>query len=165
MRSLALVVCGALALLSATAGAQLRSEGTAVDPLLGTWHLNVSKSTYRPGPPPVSQTRSYEKHQFGIRATVKTVHTDGRRTTVQSIYDYDRQEHPVTGSEDTDSIVVTRTSSNTHEARLSHAGMEVGTLRREISKDGAVMTVTLQRRTPPVSNVEVYEKTAEPDPE
>lgn len=163
MHTLALVVLSALVVSSVTAGARRGSEGAADDPLLGTWHLNVSKSTYRPGAPPVAQIRTYEKHTFGIRATVKTVHADGRTTTVQSIYDYDRQEHPVTGSEDTDSIVVTRMSANRHEATLSHAGMEVGRLTREISKDGSVMTVTLQRRTPPVYNVEVYQKVAEPD--
>lgn len=164
MRTLALVVLSALVVSSVTAGARRGSEA-ADDPLLGTWHLNVSKSTYRPGAPPVAQIRTYEKHKFGIRATVKTVHADGRTTTVQSIYDYDRQEHPVTGSEDTDSIVVTRMSPNRHEATLSHAGMEVGSLTREISKDGSTMTVTLQRRTPPVYNVEVYQKVAEPDQE
>jgi len=46
----------------------------------GTWHLNVSKSTYKSGPAPKSQTRIYEKRQFGIQATVKTVYADGRST-------------------------------------------------------------------------------------
>jgi hypothetical protein len=45
-----------------------------------------------------------------------------------------------------------------HEATLSHGGQEIGTFRREISRDGKQMTVTLRRRTPPADNVEVYEK-------
>jgi hypothetical protein len=57
MNALALVVCGALLVLSAPTIAQRPSQGE-VDPLLGTWHLNVARSTYRPGPPPVAQTRS-----------------------------------------------------------------------------------------------------------
>lgn len=154
MKSMTSVVFTALLALSVPVTAQ----DTAADPLLGTWHLNVAKSTYKPGPPPKSQTRTYEKHPFGIRATVRTIYADGRTTIVQSVYDYDKQEHPVTGSEDVDAIVVKRTSAYTHEATLSHAGREIGTFRREISKDGRQMTVTLRRGTPAAANVEVYEK-------
>lgn len=140
------------------ANAQDKANVPVEDPLLGTWHLNVSRSTYKPGPPPKSQTRIYEIHRFGIRATVRTIHADGRSTTVQSVYDYDKQEHPVTGSEDVDAIVVKRINAYTHEATLSHAGHEIGTFRRVISKDGKQMTVTLKRRAPEADNVEVYEK-------
>jgi hypothetical protein len=153
-----LVVLTSLFVLSLPASGQGKQESPAEDPLLGTWYLNVSLSKYRPGPAPKSQTRSYEVHQFGIRATVKTVHADGRSTTVQSVYDYGKQEHPVTGSEDIDSILVKRIDAYTHEATLSHAGHEIGSFRRVISKDGKQMTVTLQRRIPDSHSVEVYEK-------
>jgi hypothetical protein len=145
-------------MLPASASAQTAAAPPADDPLLGTWHLDLSKSTYRPGPPPRSQTRTYQKHRFGIRATVRTVYADGRSTTVQTVYDYDQQEHPITGSEESDSILVTRTNAYTHEATFSHAGLTVGTFRREISRDGKQMTVTLKRRSPAVDNVEVYDK-------
>ena len=136
-----------------------RAQGVSgEDPLLGTWHLNVSQSKYNPGPPPTSQTRTYEKHPFGIKATVRTVHADGRSTTVQTVFDYDKQEHPVTGSEEIDAVVVTRVDARTHEATLSHAGREIGTLRRVISADGKKMTVFDVRRVPPTDNIEVYER-------
>jgi hypothetical protein len=32
----------------------------ASDPLTGTWELNLEKSKFSPGPPPKSQTRTYE---------------------------------------------------------------------------------------------------------
>ena len=128
------------------------------DPLLGTWHLNVSKSTYNPGPAPKSQTRIYKKHRFGIEGTVKTVEADGRTMTVQSVFDYDKQEHPVTGAEDIDTIVMTRINTHTSVATFSHAGMEIGTFERVVSRDGKQMTVTLKRSTPQTSNVEIYQK-------
>lgn len=156
--ALNLVVLSTLLALQVAAGAQDKTGASGEDPLLGTWHLNVSKSKYKPGPSPRSQTRVYEIHRFGIRATVKTVHADGRSTTVQSVYDYDKQEHPVTGSEEVDTIAVTRINAYAHEATLSHAGHEIGTFRRVISKDGKQMTVTLRRRAPEADNVEVYEK-------
>jgi hypothetical protein len=155
MKELVLVVVSMLLALPVPAGAQGVS---GEDPLLGTWYLNVSQSRYKPGPPPTSQTRTYEKYRDGIRATVKTVYADGRSTTVQSVYDYDKQEHPVTGSEEIDAIVVTRVNAHTHQATLSHAGREIGTLRRVISEDGKKMTVSDLRRIPPIDNVEVYEK-------
>jgi hypothetical protein len=79
-------------------------------------------------------------------------------TTVQSVYDYDREEHPVTGSEEIDAIVVKRVDAYTHEATLTHGSQEMGAFRRVISKDGRHMTVTFKRRNPPVDYVEVYEK-------
>ena len=105
------------------------------DPLLGTWLLDVSKSRYSPGPAPKSQTRTYEKHRLGIRATVKTVHADGRSTTVQSVYNYDNMEHPVTGSEGIDAIVMKRVDTYTSEATLTHA-----------SRDGHAPSGHLKRR-------------------
>ncbi len=161
MTHVASVVLGIVLALSTLAGTQSKPTVSTNDPLLGTWHLDRSKSTYRPGPAPRSQTRIYEKHQFGIKATVKTIFTDGRSTTVQSIYEFGKEEYPVTGSEEVDAIIVTRVSPYTHEATLSHAGQVIGSFRRVISNDGKEMTVTLKRSTPPADNVEVYEK--EPD--
>jgi hypothetical protein len=89
---------------------------------------------------------------------VRTIQADGRSTTVQSVFDYDKQEHPVTGSEDIDAIVVTRINAHTYEATFSHAGKALGTLTRVISEDGKQMTVTTQRSAPETSNVEIYQK-------
>ena len=159
MKHLVFVVLSLLLLLPNPASAQRTTDIPSNDPLLGTWPLTVSKSKYKPGPAPKSQTRIYERHPFGIRATVKTVYADGRSTTVQSIYDYDKQEHPVTGSEDVDAIAVKRVTLHTHEATFLHAGREIGSFRREISKDGAQMVVTTVRKgATPMDNVEVYEK-------
>jgi hypothetical protein len=121
----------------------------------------VSKSKHAPGPRPQSQIRTYEKHRLGIRATVKTVYADGRSTTVQTVYDFDNHEDPVTGSKEIDAIVMKRIDAYTAEATLAHAGREIGMLRRVISRDGKSMTVTLQRSTPPANNVEVFEKVSE----
>jgi hypothetical protein len=153
-----LVVFSTLIALPVPANGQGKTDVSVNDPLFGTWHLNVSRSKYKPGPAPKSQTRIYERHRFGIRATVTTIHADGRLTTVQSVYDYDKQEHPITGSEEVDAIVVTRINAYTHEATLSHAGHVIGTFRRVISEDGKQMTVTLRRPDSEVDNVEVYEK-------
>jgi hypothetical protein len=93
-KHLMFVVFSLLLALPVTASAQDKTDVSGEDLLLGTSHLNVSKSTYKSkcGPAPKSQTRIYERRQFGIRATVKTLYADGRSTTMQSVYDYDKQE-------------------------------------------------------------------------
>ena len=53
--------------------------GSADDPVLGTWHLNVAKSKYSPGPAPKSQVRTYEAHKDGVKATIRTIYADGQR--------------------------------------------------------------------------------------
>lgn len=155
MKRLALVVVGTLAL-SVSANAQSKLSPANEDPLLGTWKLNVSKSSYFPGPRPVSQTRIFDRHPFGIKATMKTVYADGRTTTVQSVYAYDDQEHPITGFEEGEVIVAKRINALTAEATLMHAGRVMATFRREISVDGKQMRVTYESDS--IRNVEVLEK-------
>ena len=91
---------------------------------------------YSPGPAPKSQTRTYEKHRLGIRATVKTVHADGRSTTVQSVYNYDNMEHPVTGSGEIDAIVMKRVDTYRVRSDLDARG----------SRDGHAPSGHLKRR-------------------
>jgi hypothetical protein len=152
----------ALAAASSAQDKPITPKVSGEDPLLGTWRLIVSQSKYNPGPAPQSQVRIYETHPFGIKATVRTSYPDGRTTTVQSVYAYDKEEYPVTGSEDVDAIIVKRINAHVHEATLQHAGHEIGSFRRVISRDGKQMTVSLRRSNPPADNVEVYEKEEQP---
>jgi hypothetical protein len=112
--------------------------------LLGTWKLNVGKSKYRIGTPPKSQTRVYEPHEQGVKATIKTVYADGRSTTVEYTANYDALEYPVTGTQDVDTIALKKVASRTAEAVLSHAGKVMATARRVISEDGSTLTIEYQ---------------------
>ena len=138
----------------------LHSTVWAADPVLGIWNLNVAKSNYRPGPAPKSQTRIYEEHPEGIKVTIKTVHADGKSTSVEHPVNYDGKEHPVTGSSQTDAIALEKVDEYTSEATLKHAGKVIGTNRRSISRDGRTMTIdyegTDQRGA--VKNKAVYDK-------
>jgi hypothetical protein len=131
------------------------------DPVMGTWHLIVEKSRYVPGPAPKSQTRTYETHPDGLKATIKTTNRDGTSATVQFIAKYDMVEYPVTGNPDADMITLKKVDKYTADAVLMHAGKEYGSARRVISEDGKQMTITFQGRDSqgrPVKNVGVYEK-------
>jgi hypothetical protein len=128
--------------------------------LLGTWTLNLAKSTYRSGPAPRSQIRTYEPHDQGVKATIKTVFIDGRSTTVGYVANYDSLEYAVTGSPEVDTIALKRVAPRTAQATLSHAGKVIATARRVISEDGNTLTISYQGQQmgTRVDYTAVYEK-------
>jgi hypothetical protein len=133
----------------------------AADASLGTWKLNVPKSTFKPGPPPVAETRIYQAQQKGVKTTVKTVWADGMSTTVEYPANYDGKDYPVTGSRDVDAVALTREDDFTSAATLKHAGKEIGVARRVVSPDRKSMRITykgVNTRGDKVDNVAVYDK-------
>ena len=123
----ALALCAAAGLSASQSPA--KAEG---DLVLGTWALNVAKSKWVPGPAPRSQTRTYETHQDGVKATIRTVYADGRSTSVEYVAKYDSIEYPLSGSPDAERIALKRLDSHTAEATLGHAGKVMGTNREMV---------------------------------
>ena len=107
-----------------------------------------------------SQKRTYEAHPEGVKVTIKTIHADGKTTSVEHPLNYDGKEHPVTGSTQTDSIALQKIDEYTSEAILKHAGKVIGTNRRSISKDRQTMTITYEGtdQRGAVKNTAVYDK-------
>jgi hypothetical protein len=130
------------------------------DLVLGTWSLNVEKSRWTPGPAPRSQTRTYESHQDGVKATVKTVYSDGHSTSVEYVAKYDAIEYPLSGSPDAERVSLKKISPNEAQVALGHAGKVIGTARRVISRDGKTMTITYKGELEgqSVVNVSVYDR-------
>jgi len=62
-----------------------------VDPMLGTWTLNLARSRYYPGPTPKSQVRMYATSEEGTLETVTTVTADGE-TVKESFLGYTMAE-------------------------------------------------------------------------
>ena len=120
--------------------------GTALaqsDPSLGTWKLNVAKSKYNPGPPPMSETRVYEAWETdGLKATHTRVQADGTRMTLEWAAHYDGKDYKYTGSPDYDTIVLKRVDANTSEATLKKGGKVVQTAKVVVSSDGKTRTIT-----------------------
>jgi hypothetical protein len=157
------LLCAALAVyaarpMPATAQAPHASDEDAL--LLGTWKLNVGRSQYRLGKPPVSQLRTYEPQGRSVKATIITVFPDGTSTTVGYVANYDSLEYTVTGSPDADTIALKKVAPRTAEAVLSHAGMVMATTSRVISEDGRTMTITYKGSLlgKQVDYVSVYDK-------
>ncbi|MBZ5632090.1 MAG: hypothetical protein LAO55_03090 [Acidobacteriia bacterium] len=133
----------------------------AADASIGTWKLNVAKSTFRPGPPPVTETRTYKAQPKGVQTTVKTTWADRLSTTVEYPANYDGKDYPVDGSREVDVVVLTRIDDFTSAATLKHFGKEIGVARRVVSPDGKTMTISykgINTRGDQVDNVAVYDR-------
>ena len=124
-----------------TIGSAAIAAETPSDPVVGTWKLNVAKSTFKAGPTLKSQTRIYSQSTKGITLNMKTVGVDGKETASQATYHLDGKDYPVTGSPDYDSLSGKQVDSNTAEFKLIRAGKAVGTTRRTVSGDGKTLTV------------------------
>ena len=134
------------------------------DRLIGKWVLDPSKSTYRPGPGPTADIRTYARGPNGLVGTIRRRFADGRSQEIEYIAEYDR-EYPVTGTDEYDNILLKRVDEYTAEAVLTHADRVYGTARRRISPDGKTMTITFNRNLGgsgvPITNVSVYQKEEE----
>jgi len=129
------------------------------DLVLGAWELDLSRSTFSPGPPPRSEIRSYQEEHEGIKAEILTVNADGTKTHMQYVASFNDIVAVVTGSHQTDAIRMRKVDPYTAESRLSYQGQTVGMARRVVAQDGQTLTITLERTAPAmVHNVEVYRR-------
>jgi hypothetical protein len=141
----------------------LLAEQSPPDPqqrlLLGTWHLNLAKSRYTPGPPPKSESRTYIVDPEGLKGTIRRIYADGRSEVIEYLANYDRV-YPVTGAVEYDAVRLKKVDDYTSEAVLSHAGRVFGYARRVISNDRKTMTITFRRESQEtlVSYVALFER-------
>jgi hypothetical protein len=112
----------------------------AADPAVGTWKLNLAKSTFKPGPAPKSQVRSYAETPQGLLLTITTVGANGAETTATTTFKDDGKDYPITGNPDFDTVTVKRVDENTVNSTRKKAGKVVGHGVRSVSKDGKSLT-------------------------
>ena len=122
-------------------GSAVIAAEVAADPVVGTWKLNLAKSTFGGGPAFKSQLRTYSHSAQGLTLKMKTVGADGKETTTQTTYHVDGKDYPSMGNPDFDSLSGMRIDTNTTEFSLKRAGKPIGTIRRTVSKDGQTLTL------------------------
>jgi len=131
------------------------------DPRIGTWKLNVAKSTYSPGPAPQSLTVKVEGAGQGEKATADFVNADGSRTTTLYTANFDGKDSPLTGSPAGDMVSLKRIDAQTTERTDKKGDKVVQVLARVVSTDGKTMTVTTKgtnAQGQAVNNVAVFDK-------
>ena len=116
------------------------------DNSLGTWKLNVEKSTYTPPPMPVkSLTITRQASDGGVKQTVTGERADGTAASGSYTAKYDGKEVQVTGNGPYDTIAIKQVNANTlTEERKKTGGSYKGTSRIVISNGGKTMTTTVQ---------------------
>ncbi|MDB5704578.1 MAG: hypothetical protein JWN66_1694 [Sphingomonas bacterium] len=112
------------------------------DPVLGTWKLNVDKSTFTPGPGWQSQTRIYQATPAGVSVSWSGVDASGGQMAVQYTYQYDGRDYPMTGSASYDSLNAVRVDARTVRSEEKRDGKTVGIAVRTVSPDGKILTIT-----------------------
>jgi len=134
-----LLITAVLIIVAAAGGAPYAAAAGA-DPVVGTWQLNVSKSTFTAGQAIKSQTRTYAQSGPTLTLDMKTVGPDGKESTTHTTYEFNGKDAPVTGNPDYDTLLPKRVNSNTAEFTLKKGGKTVGTTSRTVSKDGGTLT-------------------------
>jgi hypothetical protein len=134
------------------------------DPQVGTWELNLAKSSFSPGPPPTRQILTYKAEVQGsaalllqgVDAAGKPINPDATNLAIT----FDGRDHP-TPSADYEVSAWKRISAYRYEVTRKRAGKVVLTSTHVVSKDGKTMTITthgVDAGGHPINNVRVYDR-------
>ena len=141
-----LFIHAVLAIVAAGSGVAI-AAAPASDPVVGTWQLNNSESTFTAGPALKSQTRTYSQSGQSITLVMKTVGADGKEVTIQTTYQLDGKDYPITGTPDYETLSAQQVDSNTAKFTFKKGGKVVGTSSRTVSKDGKTLTSKIKVTT------------------
>ena len=150
------VVAGALALAWAVA-----SSAQAADPAVGTWKLNVAKSTFSPGPAPKSMTVTIATAGKGLKVAIEAVGPDGVAAKWGYTTTGDDKDVPVAGNPAYDAATNVRADSRHGTTTYKKGGKVILTVTTVISADGKTLNTVSKGTTAegkPVHNVAVYDK-------
>ena len=123
------------------------SAAAAANPIVGTWKLNVAKSTFTPGPGWRSQVRTYRATPGGASVSWTGVGASGDTMHVSYDYTYDGKDYPMVGSANYDT--------------LNAVPVDALTVKSEEKRDGKVLTITdegTNRKGEKFSQVLVFER-------
>jgi hypothetical protein len=131
------MVVGAMCALGLSAAV----ASAATNPLVGTWNLDVAKSTFVAGAVPRGQTRIYADSAAGLVSTIKTTAADGKETTSTNTLKADGKAHPYSGNPAYDMISVKQLNANTREFTTLKGSIPIGKGQTKVSKDGKTLTM------------------------
>jgi hypothetical protein len=147
-----------LALGLATGGSSAQGERR-----VGTWSLNLAKSSFSPGPPPQRQTLIFRAAgpQWtallqGVDASGQPINPDLNNLAIT----FDGRDH-ATAAVDYDTTAWKPSGPNKYEVIRKKAGKIVLISTNELSNDGKTMTITtkgVNASGQSVNNVRVYDK-------
>jgi hypothetical protein len=154
------VVASTAALVLMTA---VSSHAQSSAPWVGTWKVNLEKSTYSPGPKPtVAAEVKIEPAPNGMKTTIDGVNAQGEKTHTETVAAFDGKDYPVKGGPNPNATsTLKRIDDRSFENQAKVSGKPTVTTRIVISKDGKTLTATQTGTNPQgqaVKNVIVAEK-------
>jgi hypothetical protein len=130
----------ALGLVVVLAGTTLAQTGGTN---LGTWKLNLAKSTFAPGTAPKSATFTNAAAGAGVKTASDSVAVDGTARHAEYTVVYDGKDNPITGSSlNGDVAAGTRIDANTVKFIYKKDGKVTITQTGVVSSDGKTYTIT-----------------------
>jgi formylglycine-generating enzyme required for sulfatase activity len=114
------------------------------DPWIGTWKVNLEKSTYSPGPKPtVAATVKSEPSAGGLKTTIDATNAEGKPIHTESVAKFDGKDYPVTGAQAPNTTnALKRIDDRTFEVMGKVDGKPALTTRVAVAADGKTMTAT-----------------------
>ena len=133
----------------------------AENPRLGTWKVNLDKSTYNPGPKPtVASTLRIEAAGNGEKVIVKGI-ADGKPTDYSYTATTDGKPYPTPGSPYGDHATMKIIDERNSEITYTTNGKVTRTARRTVSADGKTLTIVsngVNAKGEQYNNTVVYER-------
>lgn len=114
----------------------------AADPFVGTWKLNLAKSTFNLYPAPKSGGMTIAAQDNGIKLVGDTIEADGKPSHLERICKFDGKECRATGSPVGLTMLMTKVDTNSINVVLRLEGKEIGVGKMVVSKDGKMLTNT-----------------------
>lgn len=139
------------------------SFGQSKDPLIGTWLLDLGKSSFLPDNPPQKRTVIFSAKDNTIHCVVRTTASGGLDNGMISESEftakYDGKDYDISESV-LDTVALKKIDSNTIERTGKIRGMPVETATMKLSEDGKVLTITTKGSMPGMSysSVQVFTK-------
>ena len=130
-------------LAAVVASALLLAQASAVSVMPGNWTLDVSKSSYSPGPTPKSQHAVLTAVPNGIRTVADRVEADGKMVHFEWTGTFDGKDQPVVGDPARDVVSVKKVDDYTLEVTNKKGGKVTTILRAVYAKDGKSRTETI----------------------
>lgn len=121
------------------------AQPQSADPWIGTWKVNLVKSTYSPGPKPtVAGTITVEPSAGGgMKTTIDGTNAQGQPTHTETVGTFDGKDNPVKGAQAPNTTAAyKRIDGRTFEVTGKVDGKPTVTTRVAISADGKTLTAT-----------------------
>lgn len=133
------------------------SVSAQANPRIGTWKLNLEKSTYQQGAAPASETRTYlATDDGGLQMAADVVLASGTKQPNGYRAKYDGKDSPYSGAAG-DTIAITG-DGWASDSTIKSVGKATQTTHSVVSKDGKTMTMTTKTASGRPVSTRIYNK-------